>query len=116
MLIPTKINDERNNKIENPVIHLPRLTEQDLQDYIHWQEQIKSSLERRVQTMHFAAHQESDTVSKNNIPLGQSDRLKAADIVYSERHDGSGHESSLSAIHTEELGFWVAPEKNRHDL
>ncbi len=107
------------------MLHLPRLTEQDLQDYIRWQEQIKSSLERHMQTTNFAAHQESAIAVKNNFPPVQSDRLpnvvqskehiRAVDMVQSEEHVGSGRESCLSAIHTNEL-VWIAPEKDLHDL
>ncbi len=107
----------KNNKIEEPVFHLPRLTEQDLRDYLHWQEQYKNSLERRTaHTMNFASQQEPAIVLQNNIPPAPNNKLKSDDIIQSEESTGSDTESSLSAIYNNEL-FWIAPQKQcRQDL
>ncbi|KJA15064.1 hypothetical protein HYPSUDRAFT_208188 [Hypholoma sublateritium FD-334 SS-4] len=104
-----KIHDKRFNDTEQPVLHLPHLNDHDIQDYIRWREQIKSSLDRHVQTMHFASRHESATVLKDNIPPGQIDRLKAIDIIQSEEGIGYAHESSLSTIK-------IDLEKDHQDL
>ena len=107
-----KVRSEKDAANEKPMLHLPRLTEQDLQDYIRWQEQIKSSLERHAQSMNSASQKESAIVLMNNISPVQNGQLKSADMVESAEKIG---ESSLSKIYTDE-SFWSPPQKKRQDL
>ena len=116
-IVSIQVRNNRNDETEKPVNHLPRLTEQDLQDYIRWQEHVKSSLERRVLSRNFAAHQETSIVLKSNIVPSPSDRPKVVNVPQSgeSEHIGSGRESSLSTMHTDEL-FWITLQREHHDF
>lgn len=98
VLIPAKIHSDRDNDTEKLAPRLPRLTDQELQDYIRWQEQIKSSVERRVQTMNLVTNEEPITALKKYIPPNHSERQKAVVQPDHEETVGTSYESSPFAI------------------
>lgn len=99
VLISTKIHSDRDNDTEKLPLRLPRLTDQELQDYIRWQEQIKSSVElRRVQTMNLVTNEEPITALKKYVPPDHSERQKAVVQPDHEETVGTSYESSPFAI------------------
>ncbi len=67
-LIATKVHDKKDNSADKLSLQLQHLADQDLQDFVHWQNQVKTLYERRVQTANLAAHEERTAAREEIYP------------------------------------------------
>ena len=108
-LIATKVYNEKDKSADKPSLQLQHLADQDLQDFICWQNQVKSSFERHVQTANLAAHEEQTAVVKKYIPPDNCEKPK--DIV--EDNIDTSHKSSPFVIKTDEMTWLVRGEEHQ---